>query len=85
MTSCDTKYSLTMCFIFRLPPLLAEIKKDRRTIAMAQLDYINKATMSYEFEVGYRTRYGFDWKLIFFETYFREDHLKGKSVTEALP
>ena len=71
--------------IFRLPPLLAEIKKNRRTIAMAQLDYINKATMSYEFEVGYRTRYGFDWKLIFFETYFREDHLKGKSQTDALP
>lgn len=68
-----------------LPPLLAEIKKDRRTIAMTQLDYINKGTLNYEFEDGYKTRYGFDWRLIFFETYFRGDHLEGKSETDPLP
>ena len=69
----------------RLPPLLAEIKKDRRTIAMTQLDYINKNTLNYEFEEGYKTRYGFDWRLVFFETYFRGDHLEGKSETDPLP
>jgi polypeptide N-acetylgalactosaminyltransferase len=70
---------------FRLPPLLAEIKKNPKTVAMAQLDYINKDTLEYEFQPGYRTRYGFDWRLLFFETYFRPDHLKGKSDSDPMP
>lgn len=68
-----------------LPPLLAEIKKNSKTVAMAQLDYVNKDTLAYEFEPGYRTRYGFDWRLVFFETYFRADQLEGKSDTDPLP
>jgi len=65
--------------------LLAEIKKNRKTVAMAQLDYINKDSFFYEFDKGYRTRYGFDWKLMFFETYFRADHLNGKTDTDPMP
>ncbi|KAL4227368.1 hypothetical protein ACF0H5_012811 [Mactra antiquata] len=68
-----------------LPPLLNEIKKNSKTVAMAQLDYINKDTFGYEYEDGYRTRYGFDWRLIFFETYFRADQLQGKTPTDPLP
>lgn len=70
---------------FRLPPLLAEIKKDHKTVAMAQLDYINKNSFFYEFDIGYRTRYGFDWRLLFFETYFRKDNLVGKLETDPMP
>lgn len=68
-----------------MPPLLAEIKKNPKTVAMAQLDYVNKDTLAYEFDRGYRTRYGFDWRLVFFETYFRGDHLEGKSETDPMP
>lgn len=66
-------------------PLLAEIVKDRKTVAMTQLDYINRETFAYEFEPGYRTRYGFDWRLVFFETYFRADQLQGKIDTDTMP
>ncbi|XP_052792360.1 polypeptide N-acetylgalactosaminyltransferase 14-like [Mya arenaria] len=68
-----------------LPPLLSEVLKDRRTVAMAQLDYVNKDSLEYEFTDGYRTRYGFDWRLVFFETYFRDDHIEGTSDTDPLP
>lgn len=68
-----------------LPPLLAEVKNNPKTVAMAQLDYVNKDTLDYQFTPGYRTRYGFDWRLLFFETYFRPDQLKGKSDTDPLP
>ncbi|KAL3867308.1 hypothetical protein ACJMK2_044522 [Sinanodonta woodiana] len=68
-----------------LEPLLAEIQKDRRTVPMAQLDYINRGNFVYEFEAGYRTKYGFDWRLVFFETYFSAMQLKGKSETDPLP
>ncbi|KAH3814979.1 polypeptide N-acetylgalactosaminyltransferase 13-like [Dreissena polymorpha] len=68
-----------------LPPLLAQIHKDRKTVAMAQLDYINKDTLAYEYDYGYKTRYGFDWKMLFFETYFRADQLRGKTETDPLP
>ncbi|XP_060566861.1 polypeptide N-acetylgalactosaminyltransferase 11-like [Ruditapes philippinarum] len=68
-----------------LPPLLTEIKKNPKTVAMTQLDYINKDSLSYDFDVGYRTRYGFDWRLLFFETFFRADTLDGKTDTDPVP
>ncbi|XP_041367912.1 inactive polypeptide N-acetylgalactosaminyltransferase-like protein 5 [Gigantopelta aegis] len=68
-----------------LEPLLVEIKKNRSTIAMAHLDYIKADTMQYDFEPGYKTRYGFDWRLIFFETYFRLDQQASKSEVDPLP
>ena len=68
-----------------MPPLLAEVKKNPKTVAMAQLDYVNRKSFAYEYEAGYRTRYGFDWRLVFFETYFRADQLEGKSDTDPLP
>ncbi|KAK3603109.1 hypothetical protein CHS0354_027893 [Potamilus streckersoni] len=68
-----------------LEPLLFEIQKDRKTVPMAQLDYINRGNFVYEFEAGYRTKYGFDWRLVFFETYFSAIQLKEKSDTDPLP
>ena len=59
----------------RLQPLLTEIKKDRRTVPMSVLDYINQDTLEYRFNRGYLTRYGFDWRLVFFETFFRDDQI----------
>lgn len=58
-----------------LQPLLTEIKKDRKTVAMSVLDYVNKDTLEYGFNRGYLTRYGFDWRLVFFETFFRQDQI----------
>lgn len=66
-------------------PLLQEVMADSHTIAMAQLDYIEKNSLKYTFTKGYRTRYGFDWRLQFFETEFRQDQLEGKSDTDVLP
>ncbi|XP_005094680.1 inactive polypeptide N-acetylgalactosaminyltransferase-like protein 5 [Aplysia californica] len=68
-----------------LEPLLNEIVKNRQTIAMGQLDYINHDTFTYDFYEGYRTRYGFRWDMQFFETFFRPDQLKGKKETDPLP
>nr|KAG5692701.1 hypothetical protein BaRGS_008564 [Batillaria attramentaria] len=68
-----------------LQPLLVEIVKDRRTVAMGHLDYILPQTFEYSFTPGYRTRYGFDWRLIFFETYFLKSQEKDKDVTDPLP
>ncbi|XP_071100671.1 polypeptide N-acetylgalactosaminyltransferase 1-like [Haliotis cracherodii] len=56
-----------------LQPLLTEIKKDRKTVALGTLDYIQAETMQYTWHENYVTRYGFDWRLIFFETFFRPD------------
>jgi polypeptide N-acetylgalactosaminyltransferase len=42
---------------------------------MGMLDYINSESLEYKFALGYFTRYGFDWKLLFFETYFRPDQI----------
>jgi polypeptide N-acetylgalactosaminyltransferase len=42
---------------------------------MGMLDYINSESLEYKFAPGYFTRYGFDWRLIFFETYFRPDQI----------
>ena len=68
----------------RLEPLLTEIKKDRKTVAMSVLDYINKDTLEYRFNRGYLIRYGFDWRLVFFETFFRKDQI-GPSLTSPRP
>ncbi|CAC5387304.1 GALNT [Mytilus coruscus] len=58
-----------------LQPLLTEVKKDRKTIAMGVLDYVNAESFEYRFNEGYMTRYGFDWRLVFFETFFRQDQI----------
>lgn len=70
---------------YRLQPLLVEIVKDRRTVAMGHLDYILPDTFEYSFTPGYRTRYGFDWRLVFFETFFLKSQEKDKDVTDPLP
>nr|KAG5702866.1 hypothetical protein BaRGS_019085 [Batillaria attramentaria] len=58
-----------------IQPLLTEIKKDRTTVSMSVLDYVNQETLEYRFNRGYLTRYGFDWRLVFFETFFRNDQV----------
>ncbi|KAK3096833.1 hypothetical protein FSP39_003790 [Pinctada imbricata] len=67
-----------------LQPLLTEIKINRKTVSMGVLDYINSETLEYRFNEGYMTRYGFDWRLVFFETFFREDQL-GKTEADTRP
>ena len=71
--------------MYRLQPLLMEIKKNPKTIAMGHLDYILPDTFEYTFYPGYRTRYGFDWRLIFFETEFLKSQEKGKDITDPMP
>ncbi|XP_050401932.1 inactive polypeptide N-acetylgalactosaminyltransferase-like protein 5 [Patella vulgata] len=68
-----------------LEPLLVEIKKNWSTLAMGHLDYIKADTLQYDFEPGYKTRYGFDWRLVFFETYFRSDQRNGRTPVDPLP
>ncbi|XP_029646622.2 polypeptide N-acetylgalactosaminyltransferase 13-like [Octopus sinensis] len=68
-----------------LQPLLVEIMKNRSTLAMGQLDYINRNTFKYEFNRDYKTRYGFNWDFKFFEQYFRPDQMLNKKVTDTLP
>lgn len=67
-----------------LQPLLTEIKKDRTTIAMGALDYIQLDSMEYKYYLDYMTRYGFDWRLVFFETFFRNDQI-GAKTTDTRP
>lgn len=66
-------------------PLLVELLKNRKTVAVGHLDYIDAVSLRYDFDSGYKTRYGFDWRLIFFETFFRKDHLQTRSETDAIP
>ncbi|XP_048733053.2 polypeptide N-acetylgalactosaminyltransferase 13-like isoform X2 [Ostrea edulis] len=68
-----------------LQPLLVEIRNNKATVAMCHLDYVNPKTFKYSHEKDYRTRYGFDWQLHFFETYFRKDQTEGKDETVSLP
>ncbi|KAK3096527.1 hypothetical protein FSP39_001044 [Pinctada imbricata] len=68
-----------------LEPLLLEISKDRRILVMGHLDYINSKTLDYNFIKDYRTRYGFDWRLHFFETYFRPSQTIDAVSTSTLP
>ncbi|XP_059169609.1 polypeptide N-acetylgalactosaminyltransferase 1-like [Physella acuta] len=58
-----------------LPPLLNEIAKDGKVVAMATLDYINAKSFRYKFNDNYLTRYGWTWTMVFFETYFRPDQI----------
>lgn len=67
-----------------LQPLLTAIKNDRKTIAMGMLDYINMNNFEYHFSEGYFVRYGFDWRLVFFEAYFRPDQ-SGPSIEDPRP
>ncbi|XP_048733058.2 polypeptide N-acetylgalactosaminyltransferase 1-like [Ostrea edulis] len=67
-----------------LQPLLVEIKKDRKTVAMGVLDYVNAETLEYRYNDGYMTRYGFDWRMVFFETFFRQDQI-GKTEGDTRP
>ena len=76
--------TLTIIFLFRLQPLLTEIKNDRKTVAMGVLDYINAETLEYRYNDGYMTRYGFDWRMVFFETFFRPDQI-GKTEADTRP
>ncbi|GFS28061.1 polypeptide N-acetylgalactosaminyltransferase [Elysia marginata] len=67
-----------------LQPLLLEISKDRNTVAMATLDYIEPDSFLYQFNDNYLTRYGWSWNMIFFETFFRADHI-GQKLTDPRP
>lgn len=67
-----------------LQPLLTAVKKDRKTIAMGMLDYIDSKTLEYAHYPGYFTRYGFDWRLVFFETFFRPDQI-GSNIEDPRP
>ncbi|XP_070176382.1 polypeptide N-acetylgalactosaminyltransferase 13-like isoform X2 [Littorina saxatilis] len=60
-----------------LEPLLVQIQSDRKSLAMGILDYIDANTLKYNWK-DHLTRYAFDWRLVFFETYFRPD-LYGQS------
>ena len=62
-----------MFSLARIEPLLAQVKSDRKSFALGILDYINAETFLYDWHKGYLTRYGFDWRLAFFETFFRPD------------
>ncbi|XP_041375854.1 inactive polypeptide N-acetylgalactosaminyltransferase-like protein 5 [Gigantopelta aegis] len=57
-----------------LQPLLTLIKQDRKTIALGTLDYINAESFEYAWYRGHVLRYGFDWRMVFFETFFRPDN-----------
>ncbi|PVD36225.1 hypothetical protein C0Q70_03201 [Pomacea canaliculata] len=56
-----------------LEPLLVEIQSNRQTLAMSTLDYINAHTFEYNYYRNRTVRYGFDWRLFFFELNFRSD------------
>ncbi|KAK7009296.1 Polypeptide N-acetylgalactosaminyltransferase 10 [Biomphalaria glabrata] len=58
-----------------LPPLLSEIARDNTVVAMATLDYIQADDLSYKFYKNYLIRYGWNWRLGFYELYFREDQI----------
>ena len=58
-----------------MEPLLGILREKPNAVAMSQLDTINAQTFAYEFTRQYRARYGFDWRLQFFETEYRPDQL----------
>ncbi|KAH9524897.1 Polypeptide N-acetylgalactosaminyltransferase 3 [Bulinus truncatus] len=58
-----------------LQPLLNAIAKDRKIVAMASLDYINKDTLEYTFYKDHIIRYGWSWSLCFYEENFRWDQI----------
>lgn len=64
-----------------LEPLLHHIKQDPKSIALGHLDYVQPDTFMYDWHKGYLTRYGFDWRLVFFETFFRPTALGNEDPT----
>ena len=69
---------------YRLEPMLHEISRERKIVAMATMDYIDKKTFQYQFNFNYLTRYVWDWSLIFFEGLFRDDQI-GDKTTDPRP
>lgn len=45
---------------------------DRKSMALGILDYINAENFEYTYK-EYVLRYAFDWRLLFFETYFTKE------------
>ncbi|CAL1549036.1 unnamed protein product, partial [Lymnaea stagnalis] len=60
-----------------LEPLLTEIAKNSSVVAMATLDYVQPNTLHYKYYDNYLPRYGWNWRLIFFENSFRDDQVGG--------
>ncbi|KAK7009295.1 polypeptide N-acetylgalactosaminyltransferase 1 [Biomphalaria glabrata] len=58
-----------------LEPLLTEIAKNKTVVAMSTLDYVQRDSLEYKYNHDYLTRYGWDWRMVFFETLFREDQI----------
>ncbi|PVD19541.1 hypothetical protein C0Q70_20030 [Pomacea canaliculata] len=54
-----------------LEPLLTQIKADQTSVALSLLDYIHAETFAYRSHKLSQVRYGFDWRLVFYETFFR--------------
>ena len=69
------EFKFSHSIFFRLQPLLTEIKHDRKTIALGTLDYIQLNTLEYKYYENYMIRYGFDWRMVFFERFFRKDQV----------
>jgi len=64
-----------------LPPLLTEIARNRTVVAMSTLDYIQADTFQYKYNDNYLTRYVWDWRMVFFETFFRPEQIKPKTTS----
>ncbi|KAL3865524.1 hypothetical protein ACJMK2_042900 [Sinanodonta woodiana] len=67
-----------------IQPLLVAIKTERNTVAMGVLDSVQRDSFQYNYYPDYLIRYGFEWRLGFFETYFREHHI-GKTAEDVRP
>lgn len=59
-----------------IEPLLNVLRTNPKAVAMSQLDTINAQTFEYEYSRNYRARYGFDWRLQFFETEYRPSQIE---------
>ncbi|KAH9524895.1 Polypeptide N-acetylgalactosaminyltransferase 3 [Bulinus truncatus] len=58
-----------------IQPLLTEISMDNTVVAMSTLDYVQRDTLEYKYNYDYLTRYGWNWRMVFFETFFRDDQI----------
>ncbi|XP_071096968.1 polypeptide N-acetylgalactosaminyltransferase 13-like [Haliotis cracherodii] len=58
-----------------LPPLLNEIRKNNKTLAMSVLDKVDARTLQYNVAEDNVMRYGFQWKLGFYGLGFRPEQL----------
>ncbi|KAL3865525.1 hypothetical protein ACJMK2_042901 [Sinanodonta woodiana] len=61
-----------------------EVNIDWATVAMGVLDYVHRDSFHYNYNEGKLGRYGFEWSLGFFETYFRTHHI-GKTAEDVRP